>query len=329
MKNDPVPTDVAAALSDYQHYYIIPHIEPDGDCVSSALALASFLERRGKQVHLHNLGPFTRKDIAQWADRFSGRIDPAGIAPGAACAVVVDCSTIDRIGDLAQDVAGLPTVVVDHHSSGHPFGDHRFVNPSSPSTSLLVQQIIESAGGGVTQAEAELIMFGFCTDTGYFRHLDAGSGLAFELVSRLVDAGASPKRIHAQLNSGAALVGRQHLGMLLQRTQSLADGKLLFTWETKAETDAVGKANRDSDLLYQMLLSVAGVEVVAVLREEGPRAITGGLRSKSCVDVGKVALALGGGGHVRAAGFLVEAELDQVRDRLLPLLLEEIASNCK
>ena len=329
MKLVNIPDSVIDAFKLYETFFIIPHIEPDGDCIGSALALDAFLRRIGKICYLHNLGPFTRKDIKDFAPRFSGRIDSATRAQAnKACAVILDCSTIDRIGDLAQDIVDLPIVVIDHHSAGKTFGNFQFINPTAPATSLLVQQLIEVQGYQVTKTEAELIMFAFCTDTGYFRHLESGSGEAFRLVSRLVDAGASPKAIHAQLNSGAALIGRQHLGMLLSRTESLAGGKLLLTWETQSETAAVGRINRDSDLLYQLLLGVEGVEVVAVLREEDTRSVTAGLRSRNSVDVGAVALEMGGGGHIRASGFLANLSLSETREKLLPLLLREIANNC-
>lgn len=330
MKLVKVPESISNAFKQYDTFFIIPHIEPDGDCIGSALALEAFLVRIGKTCHLHNLGPFTRKDIKDWGHLFSGRIDALAFTQAKKpCVIVLDCSTIDRIGELALDIEGLPIIVIDHHSSGKTFGDIQFINSTAPATSLLIQQLIESMGYVVTKSEAEFIMFAFCTDTGFFRHLETGSGEAFRLVSRLVDAGASPKAIHATLNSGAALIGRQHLGMLLSRTESLADGKLLLTWETKVETEAVGRVNRDSDLLYQLLLGVEGVEVVAVLREEDTRTVTAGLRSRSVVDVGAVALTMGGGGHVRASGFLAQLSLSETKEKLVPLLLQEIANNCK
>ena len=102
----------------------------------------------------------------------------------------------------------------------------------------------------------------------------------------------------------------------------------MLTWETQSETAAVGRINRDSDLLYQLLLGVEGVEVVAVLREEDTRSVTAGLRSRNSVDVGAVALEMGGGGHIRASGFLANLSLSETREKLLPLLLREIANNC-
>jgi phosphoesterase RecJ-like protein len=321
MKKTTVPAGIIAAIKRHPAFFVVPHIEPDGDCIGSALALDLFLKRIGKRSYLHCLGPFDRRDIKHLSASFAGRIsDELRQREPEACAIVLDCSTIDRIGDLAADLEGLPIMVIDHHSSGQEFGALRFIESSAPATSLLVQLLIEGMGHAVTPEEAEHIFFAFCTDTGFFRHLEQKSGPAFELVARLVDAGASPKRTFAQLNSGAALGGRQHLGRLMQRTVAHAGGKLLVTWEYLAETEAVGRTNRESDLLYQMLTGIEGVEVVAVLREESADSTTVGLRSRTYVDVGKAALQFGGGGHARAAGFQAPLPLQAVRDRLVPVL---------
>ena len=72
-----------------------------------------------------------------------------------------------------------------------------------------------------------------------------------------------------------------------------------------------------SDVIYQTLQSVVGCELVVVLRQESPVTVTGGLRSRSLIDVGTVATLFGGGGHVRAAGFSCPGTVAEVRKRLL------------
>lgn len=285
--------------------------------------MASLLSRLGKTVHLHNMGPFEKRDVKQHSGRFAGRISRDFIASTKNPAVVVlDCSTLDRIGALANDIEGLPLAVIDHHSAGLEFGTVRFINASAPSTSVLVQELIESYNLPLSKEEAEYIFFAFCTDTGFFRHLDKESASVFPLVSRLVAAGASPKQTYLEMNSGASLLGRKHLGTMLARAESHQGGQVLLCWEFKEETEAIGKANRESDLLYQMLMGIEGVEVIIVLREEKKDFITGGLRSKKFVDVGQIALEFGGGGHARAAGFGLAMDLDQAKKAMLDRVLK-------
>ncbi len=325
MKLQEVPQELINFIANHDTFFVIPHIEPDGDCVGSALALASMLKRLGKIVYTHSLGPFEKKEVERFETQFQGRIDQATLkAAKNPCALVVDCSTLDRIGALADDIVGLAAAVIDHHSSGVEFGDCRFINSSSPSTSLLVQQLIEAFGLSLSKEEAELIFFAFSTDTGFFRHLEAKSGESFKLVARLVDAGASPKQTFGNMNSGVSLESRLHLGKLLSRVEPYANGKILVSYEYLEETLDLGKKNRESDLLYQMLMGISGVEVVVSLREESKTTTTGGLRSRSFVDVGHVALQLGGGGHKHAAGFMAQEALKTVKAQVVALLEESI-----
>ena len=290
------------------------------------MALASFLRRCSKKVVQLNSGPFLRGEIKSWAPNFLQELptDFASDHPRAPI-IVLDCSTIDRTGEAGENLGKRQTIIIDHHSAGDSEGDIQFVNTSAPATSLLILDLIEAMGERPTKEEAELLFFAFATDTGYFRHLDEGTELSFQYVSRLVAAGASPKRVYGQLAGGKTFASRQHLGMLLHSMSSLADGKLIFVKESKADTDRFGRENRDSDAFYQQALGVDGVEAIAVLREDAPGRVTGGLRSKSWVDCGSIAEALGGGGHLRAAGFMFEGSLDAAEAKLLPLLSEALS----
>ena len=106
-----VPREIIDFFSSRSRFYLIGHEEPDGDCIASQLALAYFLKRRGKEVDLFSPGPFIRPEILPYKDIFSRRI-PASEGSVASkvdpAAVILDCSTIDRIGvGLAADVSAL------------------------------------------------------------------------------------------------------------------------------------------------------------------------------------------------------------------------------
>jgi phosphoesterase RecJ-like protein len=327
MKQHAVPEELKAFFSDKSHFLLISHIDPDGDCIGSSLALGEFLKRLGKTVGYFNPGPFGRREILEFEDYFAARIpDDPPLDVESAGAVILDCSTSDRIGALYSDIRGLDVAVIDHHSTGKPFGDIRFINSSAPSTSLLVQQLIEEMGHEVTQIESEYIFFAFTTDTGFFRHLGANTQLSFQMVAKLVEAGVSPKNVYERISNGVSLESRRHLGLLLQRVQSFAEGQLLYTWENHADILEYGRANRDSDTLYEQLLKVENAEVILVLREESPGLSTGSIRTRSRIDGGKLAAEFGGGGHARAAGFTIEEGIDKllpkIRKRIEDLLTE-------
>lgn len=324
---DPCPFQllepVERFLADHDTYLLLGHKEPDGDCLASPLALAGFLRRRGKRVHTYCEGPFTRPEIAAFEKQFAARIDPAERV-GDAAAIVMDCSTADRTGELGRDIRGLPTLVIDHHAAGEPFGDERLIVPTVPATALIVQFLIEMLGDKPTQEEASLLLFATCTDTGFFRHLRADTGFVFRAVARLVDIGASTEAAYRRMFGARAFERRVMLGRMLARTERLYNGLLLYTVQYANDRAEIGDTGRGDDELYTLLQTVAGAEALLVVREEQPGECSVSLRSTTAVDVGTCARTLGGGGHPQAAGCTFHGTVDQAIQAALELLAPQL-----
>jgi phosphoesterase RecJ-like protein len=63
---------------------------------------------------------------------------------------------------------------------------------------------------------------------------------------------------------------------------------------------------------------------IAVMLVEKDDFVKGSLRSKKYVDVNKLAKEFGGGGHVRASGFLVKGSINDVKEKILDLIKSEV-----
>ena len=306
-------------MRSHRSFVVVGHKEPDGDCIASQLAAAALLRALGAEATLHSAGPFDRPEIAPFAEYFSPTI-PEERRQGTA-AVIVDCSTPDRTGSLGSRVAGLPCLVIDHHSAGEPFGDARFVDPSAPSTSVLIQQLFDDAGVPYDAELARLMLFGLCTDTGFFRHLGPNSAPTFHAIARLVEHGTSTADIYMMVFGRRELSARRLLAEMLTRTESHLGDRLLMTWQTRADRDRLSAHQRGEDDLYRLLQTIKGNVVVALVKEEGEKTFSVGLRSTTALDVGVVAASFGGGGHRQAAGFDMRGTLDKVKKTLLDTLL--------
>jgi phosphoesterase RecJ-like protein len=160
-------------------------------------------------------------------------------------------------------------------------------------------------------------MLGLATDTGFFRHVEAGRPDAFEAAAALTQSGASAKTVFQQIHGGKQLANQRLMGLILSRTESHFGGKVLYSWEDQSDRPRFGAENRESDVIYQTLQGVVGVELIVLLRQDTATSVTGGLRSRTLVDVGALAMKFGGGGHVRASGFSCEGLVADVKARLL------------
>jgi phosphoesterase RecJ-like protein len=115
---------------------------------------------------------------------------------------------------------------------------------------------------------------------------------------------------------GKSLLSRKLMGEILTRTEPHFDGAVLVSFVTLQDQQKYGLASRDSDTLYQLLLSIAGCEAAMIIRQEGEADCTVGLRARDRIDVGSIAASFGGGGHRLAAGLSIRGGLEEVKDKL-------------
>jgi phosphoesterase RecJ-like protein len=313
-----VPQSLLDFITRGKKFLIAGHKEPDGDCIGSQFALASALKRLGKEVILLSAGPFKRTEINRYADQFLSAIDDK--EREGARAIIVDCSEIERVGEIQTLLAGLPLAIIDHHATNtSPDSPNAplFLDPKAPSATFLIAKLIEALGLSLTGEEAEFLFFGLCTDTGFFRHIDQTGSETFYQASRLIAAGANPKTTFNAINGGKSLDSRRLMGLVLSRAKPYYGGKLIVSSEKYEETKEFGAEGRDSDSLYQLFQSVAGVEAIAIIRQEKPDNCTVGLRSRDKINVAEVALQFGGGGHKNASGITISGIIDDLEPRII------------
>ncbi len=320
-----VEPKVLSAIHDASIAIVIGHISPDGDCIHSQIAMAKLLQSLSVEVHLVNAGPFTRKEINDYEPLFARHIDPV-LKKKNPLVVVVDCSTIDRIGYIADEIEGLTTLVVDHHASGNRFGDITYIVPKSFSTTLCIMQLYKALEVKLTHEIAEHIFFGFATDTGFFKFIGPYRGETFDLVAELVETGVSPNEVSNRMEGGHTLSSRLYLGKLLSSTTSLLDGKVMMAIEEEGEFAEYQPSDRPSDSLYGHLLGIEGVQAVLYFKHLEADVWEIGFRAahNSLVDVGKIAATFGGGGHRKAAGATIKLSFDAIKEKLLTLIEEQL-----
>ena len=311
-----VPEGLIDFINRYSKIIIVGHKEPDGDCVGSSLALSLFLKRLGKKTFLLSAGPFKRTEIMQYESLFNKTL-PSEYKKDSGV-IIVDCSNIERTGSVEEEIRDLPIAVIDHHATNNEKASTFFVDASSPAACLLVQDVIEKMEGNLTKEEAFFLLFGICTDTGFFRHLDEKSSDTFLYVSRLVATGVSPKIIFAQMNGNKSFASRILIGRSLERLTLHYDGSLAVTYQTYDDFLEFGLDGRDSDTLYMLLQAIKDVEAIVVVKQEDENHCSIGLRSFDKIDVSLVAMQFEGGGHKQASGAYTEGTYKS----LIPKIIE-------
>ena len=307
------------AMEGADRVVLTTHINADGDGAGSEAALAAYLVDRGTRVHIVNPTPFPevlRFLVSRLPDDVV--LDAGGEAALEVCrqadlAVVLDTGEIPRIGCVHSLIAGKPIAVIDHHQPGdraiETVADLR--DPSAAATGELVYELLETAGKGWPPGAADALFVAILTDTGGFRFSNA-SPRAFEVAGRLVALGARPEKLHSRVFSNFRLRRYQLLEAALATLTVSDDGRVAWMVVPQAMYERLRAAPDDLEGFVDVPRSLAGVEVALLFRRTSRGQTKISFRSTGEADVNVLAGQFGGGGHTKAAGALVDGELDEV-----------------
>ncbi|MCL2243097.1 MAG: bifunctional oligoribonuclease/PAP phosphatase NrnA [Treponema sp.] len=313
------PDELIDFIKTGSKFIVAGHKEPDGDCVGSQLALRSALRRLGKEAVVCSAGPFKRTELKNYSEQFTGI--PSDYNKSNSKVIIVDCSGKERTGSIQELLDEFPCAIIDHHAaSTHSISAPDapvYTDADSPSCTLLVEKLITALGLELTAEEAQALLFGLCTDTGFLRHLTDKDAQTLEAAARMVKSGASPKTVYNIMNGGKSFNSRVIMGRILSRIESHFGGKLILSYETFEEFSAFGFENRDSENLNKMLLSIEGVQAIVIIRQEYAEDCTVSLRSVDNVDVAQIAASLGGGGHRNASGLTLKGDIPYIKQIML------------
>jgi phosphoesterase RecJ-like protein len=310
-KRNKIIGQILKAVKGGRTFFLSGHHKPDGDTVGSQLAFASFLRRLGKKVDVYNAEPVPSsllflsgaKDI-----KVSKKVDKVYDV-----AVVFECSGPERMGNILDLDRQAGTVInIDHHAHHNRFGDINLINPKASSNSEQLYFIFERAGLPITKNEAAALYVGLVTDTGRFQQENANPdshGVAAELLKTGISVADISRRIYGT-KSPAAL---KLLGRALETLELSAGGRVATLLLRREDFAATGGDRDDTEDIVNYGLQVPSTEAVIFFREEEDGRIKVSFRGKGRVDLCRVAVRLGGGGHKNASGCTVAGPLGKAR----------------
>ncbi len=301
------------------------HEHPDGDCLGSQLGLFHLIRSWGGEVRILNPDPPARHlaFLADWGPIEA--YDSTSLGDGRSLGdllVLMDCSQLRRLGDLGSAIRGKvgSIAVVDHHvDADRGDGDTSFVDVSAAATGELVLRLYDVAGVQPGFEAAHGLFVSLVADTGWFRYSNTTAEV-FARATQLVRSGVDPSQLYDAMHRRNEAGSVAFLGESIGASEFRLDGQLGMLCLDAAAIARGGRAGVDLDVVMEPLRSVAGVEVVAMLKESAPGRIKVSLRSQGDLDVQRLALELGGGGHQKAAGATVDGGIRGVAARVESLV---------
>ena len=322
---------------------VMTHVRPDGDAIGSTLALTRALniaKPGAAEAWYFGPQPLWFKDLAK--DTPCRLLEHTTVPPPDAI-TEPDVIAILDTGSWTQLEPGATwlrprrdrVVLVDHHVQGDAeVAGRRFIDTGAAAACQPVAELCrlilgKSRVGELPREVAETLYLGIGTDTGWFKHSNVTPRVlrdAAELLETGVDHSELFRVIEQQDRPARlALLGRALATLRFDAKDSIASMVL-----TKKDFDECNAAPGDASGFADYAQTIASVRVVAMLTEterdaQGRPVTKISLRSKNTPDspdVNKVCKVFGGGGHVRASGARIQAEIGEARRRVVEELVK-------
>ncbi len=284
------------------------HVRPDADALGSMLALTRALAGTGHPV-VASFGddPFEVPATLRFLPGADLLSPPAGYPGEPDLMVSLDASSVDRLGLLADAAAGArELIVLDHHASNTGFGTINLVDPDAAATAVLARELIRQLDIPLTPDIALCLYAGLVADTGSFK-FSSTTPQVHRLAAELLSAGIDPGLVSRELYDRAPFGYLRMLSAALDRavleTHAVGGLGLVWTRVTAADRERAGLPLEAAESVIDIIRRTDEAEVAVVLKEADDGMWQASVRSKSVVDVSAACAALGGGGHMRAAGF--------------------------
>jgi phosphoesterase RecJ-like protein len=295
------------------------HRRPDGDGTGSMAGLASVLRACGKTAVIYSGDPIARR--YKWLPLVGTAVHTIPFDERFDCTVVVDCADITLLGDTLPppEVCGH-LITLDHHASGRPFGDIAVWDPTAAAVGVLVHRIAVHEGWPITNEAAIPLYVSLISDTGGFRHANTNAE-ALSVGAELIRAGVVPSTIAAALEERPSPGKLRLLGAVLSTLELHCAGRAGVLGVTTDMVEGARASWEDIEGMVNWARNVEGVQVGVLLTTAKGGGVRVSMRSRSDkVDVGRVCMALGGGGHPGAGGCHLPGDLASTKDRVVRAL---------
>ncbi|MCI8699917.1 MAG: bifunctional oligoribonuclease/PAP phosphatase NrnA [Clostridia bacterium] len=293
---------------------ILTHENPDGDAVASSLSMKIALKELGKEADvIMDECPKTYRFLPEAKNiKKETEIEEYDLA------ISVDASDLKRVaGGSRYFETAKRKIVIDHHSSNTMFGDYNFVNPVSPACCEIILEMLKYFNIDIKTELGTCIICGIITDTGGFQYSGVNAE-TFEFAAELLRTGVNIPQVYKKALKTKTKSSFELTRLATERMEFLEDGKITFTYINCEDEKRVNAQEGDHEGIVEEGRDIEGVEVSIFIREkEGANGYKVSLRSNEYVNVADVALMLGGGGHIRAAGCFIAGNVEEVKNKII------------
>lgn len=308
--------EAANFLNKHDNFYILTHMNPDGDAMGSGFGLCSVLRSMGKKANVLCSDPFPKRYDYLYKDYAPMKFTPAAI-------VSVDLADTGLFGKELAAYEEYVDLAIDHHTSNSGYAAKTLLNSRAAAACEVLYEVFTQGNFPIDKHTAVCLYTGLATDTGCFR-FENTTPRAHVIAAELMGMGIPFAKINRRLfdiKSRERIMAEQ---MVINGLETYLDDKCAVIALTLDIIEESGISREEFEGMASIPMQIEGVEVGITIKEKERGRYKVSMRSTDKADVSAICAKLGGGGHIRAAGCTVEGELSQVKMKVLSAVAPEL-----
>ena len=298
------------------------HKQCDGDGLGAAIALYHALVKIGKSVKLVCVDSVPSKyeflntpelvEVYEDEPKDYGDVD---------LALIFDTNDYRIVSPLYEQLEKNchRILFVDHHpvlQQGPEPTEGSFIDTRAASTGEIAYFIIRELGVRLDAKISRALYTSIAFDTQIFRYVKSSSN-SHLIAAELLMYERHGEDIHRRLFSTYTPGKIAYLSKVLGDVEFHRDGRLACLLLSMKDLEDHGLEMDDARDVIDMIMNIRVLQAAALFRQENNNEYKLSLRSKGGMEILSIAEYFNGGGHLYAAGALVEGEYNEIKKQVL------------
>ena len=301
--------EIIAKIEQHDSIVLFGHLNPDGDCYGSQVALRSILKKNypNKKIYAVGSGLTNFFHLLGKLDEVSSETIKNSLA------LILDSNDLERIED-SRVFSALDFAKIDHHINLFTFKEGpEVINTNVTSTCELIYLFAKENNFIIPKVAAEAMYMGMMTDSGRFQYTKNYVQM-FDILKDLVSLGVEPTKITEVLNSTTTFSLK--LKTFIYRHVKKDKAGILYVYASKKDRERIHATSAQITMNTGLISNVKKYPVWLIASETDNGGLQVEMRSNR-INVQQIAVSFGGGGHTFAAGFTYKTPKEGLFEELL------------
>jgi len=321
----------ASMIRSARSVLLTTHVRPDGDALGSLAALRELIrctanaESRSCTVEtllLSEPAEFYNFFLLEGYWLLGRQVSKDQIAAGYLDSfdliIVADTRASRQLPDVAEALKknSEKLLVIDHHLTGDITGACELIQTDACAAGEIIAALAKEMNWSLNPVAATALFVAVATDTGWFAFENCNE-TTFRLATEFIHAGAQPDLLYNQIYLNFPPARLKLLASTLGTLETHYNSRLAVIHITNEMLLQSGATRSLTENIVNAPGQIKSVIAFVLLIEQEDGSTRCSLRSKSHIDVNRIANHFGGGGHARAAGATLECPLDQAKAKII------------